>query len=93
MKTLIEINHTSHVNSFLLQAAFSAITVALAFFLDDVLDIAIDNSTFGESNKYIKASIHCVVIFILTLSVIYLFRFLFGWGDTFLGCPCIKKKK
>ena len=93
MKTLVDINHTSHVNSFLLHAAFSAVVVAVAFFLNDIFDMVIDSYVSGSSKKYIKAVLHCVVIFILTLAVIYIFRFLFGWGDTFLGCPCVKKKK
>ena len=93
MKTLVNMNHMSHVNSFIFQAAFSSIIVALAFLVDDVLDMVLNDLVVGPSKKYIKAAIHCVFIFILTFGVIFLFRFLFGWGDTFLGCPCATNTK
>ena len=84
-KSIININHKNHNVAFFFQALFSAIILAVAFLIDDVIDNAIDSEIHESNKKYIKLGAHVVVIFLLSFILIYAFRWIFGWGDTFLG--------
>jgi len=84
-KSLIHINHKVHSNAFIFQALFSAIILAVAFLLDDIMDGLIDEEVHAGNKKYIKLSIHVVFLFLLFLIVLYLFKWIFGWGDNLLG--------
>lgn len=84
-KSLVNVNHKRHHNAFLFQALFSAIVLGLAFLIDGVLEEIVDHEYHGSNKKYIKMAIQFVVVFLLTIIVIYIFYWTFGWGDTFLG--------
>ena len=82
---LVNVNHKRHHNAFLFQALFSALIVALAFLVDGFLEEIVDEDYHGKNKKYIKMAIQVIVVFLLSLVLIYIFHWLFGWGDTFLG--------
>lgn len=84
-KSLIRVDHKRHSNAFFFQALFSALLLALAFLMDDLFNELIDESIHGSYKKYIKLSSHVLVIFVLSLILIYAFKWIFGWGDAFLG--------
>lgn len=84
-KSLVHLNHKSYHVAFFFQALFSAVILAGAFLINDVMDEIIDEDYHGSNKKYIKLAIQVVVIFVLSFIVVYLLRWVFGWGDTFLG--------
>lgn len=83
---IFKINHKHHNNAFFINALYSAVIFAAVFVFNDHIDEYIDKNVFKtDHHKYIKLLIHFTTTFILTFLVIYVFRILFGWGDTFLG--------
>lgn len=80
---LVHLDHTKHVNAFLLQSLFAALLVTFAFIFNDLLDELVDRR--AASGKYLKAVGHACVTFVVSFGLIYALRFIFGWGDTFLG--------
>ena len=82
---LVSVDHKRLNTAFFFQALFSAIILALAFYLDQWIDELIDKNKHGKNHKHYKLLAHVGVMFVITFIVIYLMKFIFGWGNTFLG--------
>ena len=83
--SLIRLNHQNYFVAYLFQAIFTALLFAVAFVVDDFMDIAIDENYHGENKKYIKMGVNAAFLFVFTFAIIYFFHYVFGWGKTFLG--------
>ena len=83
--SLIRLNHQNYFVAYLFQAIFTALLFAVAFVVDDLMDIAIDENYHGENKKYIKMGVNAAFLFVFTFAIIYFFHYVFGWGKTFLG--------
>ena len=77
---IFKIDHKSPQVSFLLSASFTAISFALIFIFNDFVDWGLEEA---DHEAHIKASlkvfIHFISILIFSITLSYLFRFLFGW--------------
>lgn len=83
--SVFNLNHKKHSTAFFFQALFSALILAVAFLIDDVIDNVITANSHGPHQRYIILAVHTIVIFALSFVVLYILRWIFGWGDTFLG--------
>ena len=83
--SLIRLNHQNFFVAYFFQAIFTALLFAVAFVVDDLMDIAIDENYHGENKKYIKMGANAGFLFVFTFAIIYFFHYVFGWGKTFLG--------
>ena len=83
---LIRVNHKNHNIAFFFNALYSAIIFAIILTFNDYIDQFLDKKALKDHyKKSIKVFIHLMITFIFTIGLIYLFWFIFGWGNTFLG--------
>lgn len=85
IKSLFRLNHKNFFVAYLFQAIFTSLVFAVAFVVDDLMDIAIDENYHGENKKYIKMAANAGFLFVFVFVIIYVFHFVFGWGKTFQG--------
>ena len=81
---LIKINHKNPDIAFLFNSMHTAIIFAAVLVFNDYIDKKYDlvNTT---KDHIIKKGIHIISIFIFYLILTYLFKFLFGWGNSLIG--------
>lgn len=79
---LVPINHKNRHYSFFFQALFTSLVVALAFLVDEIFEKYV---TFNENNTTVKVIGQFLITMIISLTVIYILYFCFGWGDALLG--------
>lgn len=66
--------------SFLFTAFFGSIILAASLLINDVLDEQINNTSIDDNiKKYFKFASEVFVIFLLSLTVAYMFYIMFGY--------------
>ena len=85
INSLFRLNQKNFFIAYLFQAIFTSLIFAVAFVVDDLMDIAIDENYHGANKKYIKMGATAGFLFVFTFIIIYFFHYVFGWGKTFLG--------
>ena len=79
-------NHKKPSVAFFFNAFFTAVTFAVILVFNDKIDDYLKQLTIKNNIKpYLKVTIHTILILIFTLAITYLFRILFGWGDSMVG--------
>tara|TARA_Y100000310_G_C20066897_1_gene527554 strand:+ start:281 stop:538 length:258 start_codon:yes stop_codon:yes gene_type:complete len=79
-------NHNKPAVAFFFNAFFTAVTFAVILVFNDRVDEYLKNMVIKENIKpFVKGSIHTILILVFTLILTYLFRLLFGWGDSMIG--------
>ena len=79
-------NHNKPAVAFFFNAFFTAVTFAVILVFNDNVDKYLQDMVVKENMKpFIKGSVHTILILIFTLALTYLFRILFGWGDSMIG--------
>ena len=89
MKSLFNLNldFKHHHTSFFFNSLFTATTFAIIFVFNDYLDRFLEKQNYfdGKRHPFIKMMFHTVTILLITFIFTYIFKFLFGWGNTLLG--------
>ena len=81
---VFKFNQRDMNTAFFFNALFTAITFAIVLVFNDIIEVeypALKNNMTSIQ----KGIIHTVIIFLFTFILTYVFRFLFGWGDTLRG--------
>ncbi len=81
---LIKINHKNPNTAFFFNSIHTAIIFASVLVFNDYIDKKY-NLVNTTQDHLIKKTIHIVSIFIFYLIMTYLFRYIFGWGDSLIG--------
>lgn len=79
---LVPINYKNRHYSYLFQALFSSLVVAFALLVDNLFEKYV---SFNENNTIVKVIGQFIITMIISLLVIYILYFCFGWGDALLG--------
>ena len=84
---LLKFNYKDHKTAFFFNALFTAVSFAAILVFNDQVDTYLEKQHYftKDTHPYVKGAIHTITILIWTFIVTYLFKFIFGWGDTFLG--------
>jgi len=84
---LFKFNYKDHKTAFFFNALFTAVSFAAILVFNDQVDTYLEKQHYftKDTHPYVKGAIHTITILIWTFIVTYLFKFIFGWGDTFLG--------
>ena len=84
---LVKFNYKDHKTAFFFNALFTAVSFAAILVFNDQVDTYLEKQHYftKDTHPYVKGAIHTITILIWTFIVTYLFKFIFGWGDTFLG--------
>ena len=84
---IFKFNYKEHTTAFFFNALFTAVTFAAILVFNDQVDTYLEKQHYftKDTHPYVKGAIHTITILIWTFIVTYLFKFIFGWGDTFLG--------
>ena len=84
---LFKFNYKDHKTAFFFNALFTAVSFAAILVFNDQVDTYLEKQHYftKDTHPYVKGAIHTLTILIWTFIVTYLFKFIFGWGDTFLG--------
>jgi len=81
---VFKFNQKDMNTAFFFNALFTAVTFAIVLVFNDFIED--EYTEFKNKMTPIqKGAIHTVVIFLFTFILTYVFRFLFGWGDTLIG--------
>ena len=84
---LFKFNHKHRGTAFFFNALFTAVTFAIILVFNDQLDKYLEKQDYfhDDTHPYIKGGVHAISILIVTFVLTYIFRFVFGWGNTLLG--------
>jgi len=73
---IMDFGRKNYLGAFFFHSIYAAILFALVFTIDDYLD-----SKYGKNKNIIrKGLIHSVLIFIISIVVLFILWFGFGWG-------------
>jgi len=84
---LFKFNYKEHTTAFFFNALFTAVTFATILVFNDKVDDYLEKQHYfsDDTHPYVKGGVHTITILVWTFIITYLFKFIFGWGDTFLG--------
>jgi hypothetical protein len=84
---LFKFNYKHHGTAFFFNALFTAVTFAIILVFNDQLDkyLAKQHYFHADTHPYVKGIVHAMIILIVTFTLTYVFRFVFGWGGALLG--------
>ena len=82
--SFIKVNHKSPGVAFFFNSVFTAIIFAAVLIFNDYIDRKY-NLVNNNSEHILKGGVHAISIFIFALLITYLFRILFGWGNSLIG--------
>ena len=84
---IFKFNYREHTTAFFFNALFTAVTFATILVFNDYVDKYLEEQHYftPDTHPYVKGGIHTMTILVWTFIVTYLFKFIFGWGDTMLG--------
>lgn len=78
---LFHINHKNIHNGILFNALYSAIVFATIFIVNDYIDESIIPHLEKKSyHSFTKFIIHICIIFVISIIVVYVMWWIFGWG-------------
>jgi len=78
---MLEFTRKNYLTAFVFHAMYCSIIFGIVFLVNDYLDDYFGSN--GGDNKFKKTSIHIITTFCVTLLLVLLFWFLFGWGAGF----------
>ena len=83
---VIHVKHTKINVAFFMNAIFSAILFGTLFVIDDVITQNLNkNNIKGKKRHTYRFLLHFFSITFITFILVYLFKYIFGWGSIFLG--------
>ena len=84
---IFKFNYREHSTAFFFNALFTAVTFATILVFNDKVDDYLEKQHYfnKDIHPYVKGGVHTITILVWTFIITYLFKFIFGWGDTFLG--------
>ena len=84
---IFKFNYREHSTAFFFNALFTAVTFATILVFNDKVDDYLEKQHYfnEDTHPYVKGGVHTITILVWTFIITYLFKFIFGWGDTFLG--------
>ena len=84
---IFKFNYAHRGTSFFFNALFTSVTFAIILVFNDQLDKYLEQQKYfrEDTHPYIKGAVHAVGILLVTFVFTYVFRFVFGWGNTLLG--------
>lgn len=83
---VIHLKHTNINVAFLINAIFSAILFGTLFVIDDTITQHLNKSNVrGNKRHTYRFILHFIAITFITFILVYLFKYIFGWGSIFIG--------
>lgn len=83
---LIHIKHTNVNVAFLINAIFSSVLFGTLFVIDDIITQNLNKKNVkGKTRHIYRFVLHFFTISFITFFLVYLFKYIFGWGSIFIG--------
>ncbi len=83
---LYKVNHNNPSIAFFFNALFTAVTFSVILVFNDYVDDYLHKLELQDNIKpVVKGGLHALLILVFTFLLTYLFRYLWGFGDSMIG--------